>query len=261
MAPAGGADLDFPSPLAELPARLGWRLERDFYWDAEGRPDSLILRFAPDMPGVFATAGRDIVLDPHALYASARRPGGLDLLTCSCGIADDAGIQSPVFVSHPDAGTLVWELDIAGLGPALDEGWRGGAGYLRLIFKRQAYRASILDMVRAARAADGAPLPVEELEPDRRGDAWERLLELDRAETLWTPEPLLPPGSVLGVADDGRLWLDGQPWRGCPPRLFTRWAVYEAYQRDGEDLAERLRVAFAEGGVAPGVAVLRHRGD
>jgi len=244
-----------PPPLAEPPARLGWTLERDFYWDAEGRPESLILRYAPDLPGVLAPAGRDLVLDPLALVESLRRPGGYSLLTCSCGLSDHLGIHAPVFVSHPDAETVVWELDIPETGPALDPRWRGRPGYLRLSFRREAYRESILGMLRAARDADSAGLPVEELEPDLPGGAWERWMALDPASLSPPTEPVLPAGSLLEVATERLSHLDGRPLNVWLPRLFPRWAAYDAFKRDDPELAAILARAFAEGSTAPGVTV------
>lgn len=252
--------MEFPPPLDTYSIRLEWTLERDCYYNGEGRPDRLILRFAPAAPGLFAPAGRDLVLDPLALVESLRRPGGYFLLTCSCGIADDLDIKTPVFVSHPDTETVLWELDVPGLAPALDERWRGWEGFLRLVFRRDAYRESILGMLQAARSADGTELPVEALEPDHHGDAWERCMALDAASLSQIPEPVLPAGSQLEVAMSGAniFFLDGRPLAGWPTRLFTRWAVNAAFETWMSFVMRGFALAYGEPAFRPVTGVRRN---
>lgn len=55
-----------------------------------------------------------IVFDLLDLFHSAQRPGSYFLLNCACGYPPDAGIEEMVLVSHPDANTVIWELDVRG---------------------------------------------------------------------------------------------------------------------------------------------------
>ncbi|MBK8752965.1 MAG: hypothetical protein IPL99_15625 [Candidatus Competibacteraceae bacterium] len=120
--------------IAELPARLGWTLAYDtIYAD----PPWLEARFVPSFPECNREINEtSIVFDLLELFRSAQRPGGYFLLNCTCGDSSHAGIKDLVFVSHPDVDTVIWELDVRGLGPALEDYWSSHTGFLRLIFKR-----------------------------------------------------------------------------------------------------------------------------
>ena len=217
-------------PLAELPARLGWTLARKII---HSDPPGLCIRFIPDFPGSnVAIAETGIVWDVLVLYDSARRPGGHFLLNSDCGYAQDSGIQERVFVSHPNAETIVWEIDVRDLRPSLAPHWQDGDNCLRLVFGREQYEADVRSMLRQARAAGSPDLPVEELEPDVQGLAFEKMCALD-CDGQWPREPILPPGTTVefGFFGSGLLTIDGNhEWR-WPTWLFPRWAVYARFKQ------------------------------
>lgn len=232
---------DCPIPLAELPARLGWKLEHEtIYADPPWLTVRLIPWFPQCNPSIDKTG---IVFDLLDLLDSARRPGGYFLLNCTCGDPSDAGIEEMVLVSHPDADTVIWEMDVRGLGSALAEYWRPENGFLslaftteseflRLVFKREEYEADISAMLRDIRDAGSANLPVEELEPNIQGEAYEQAMIL-RCDERWPREPLLRAGTVLefGLFGPNLLIIDGKPDLGWPVRLFTRWSALAAFKR------------------------------
>lgn len=222
-----------------------------------------------------------IVWDLLKLCASIRRPGGYSVVTCSCGDGGHAGLWSPIFISHPDDDSVVWEIDIPDCHPALDERWRGQTGFLRLCFRRADYVADIQAMLRAMVSAGQANPPVKEDDSDQDEEgsdemAWKALEQLATAND-WSRQPIFPPGTVLEFQPDQcDTLLDGKPLRQYTPRLFTRWAVAQAYHRwtrlywqDGQcriddpaacDAAGRafvaaLRESFAEGRTSPDTVV------
>lgn len=114
-------------PLAELPAKLEWSLEEQpLYWAESDREKvtGKCLRFHPCFPECNPVLDDDILWDLLELFTSTRTPGAYSLLTCSCGIGEHAGIDKPIFVSHPSADSIVWEIDTQGLAPALSPIWR-----------------------------------------------------------------------------------------------------------------------------------------
>lgn len=181
-------------------------------------------------------------------------------MTCECGYAPDAGIEKPVLVSHPDAGTVVWELDIEGLLPALDDSCLPGRGFLRLVFPREDYEGCIGDMLRELRDwatrpnvsadlsdvydlehllkeyPDVQSIRVDELEPNLHGTSLECLLDLD-LDAPRQRTPIWPRGTAidLGFFDigDGHelMAVDGEPLKGIwPGSYFTRWEALAAFR-------------------------------
>lgn len=217
-------------PLAELPGRLGWTLAREII---HSEPPVLCIRFIPDFPGCNAAIGEaGIVWDVLALHDSARRPGGYYVLNSDCGYPPDSDIEGVVFVSHPDAGTIIWEIDVRDLRPALAPLWQDEDNCLCLVFERERYESDIRSMLREARAAGSPDLPVEELEPDVQGLAFEKMCALD-CEGQWVREPVLPPGTTVefGFFGSELLTIDGNhEWR-WPTRLFPRWAVSARFKQ------------------------------
>lgn len=246
--------------VAESPARLGWQVRHsEAIFDD---PPYLVLQAVPDFPGCSARLQeRGIVWDVFSLIDSVGRPGAHQLLTCECGYGPDAGLTEPVLVSHPDANTVVWELDIAGLRPALAERYAAiERGFVRLLFKRDECEADLRRLVadlqrKATTPVNTADLPAEfnaqhllgdasapsqiqvgELEPDRQGLALERLLALS-ATDAWPRTPLWPAGTLVEFGffahGDGHslVRVDGDVqrvrWAG---ELFSRWHVSAAFQ-------------------------------
>lgn len=223
-------------PLAEFHARLEWSLEEQpLYWEETHRETvtGKCLRFHPHFPECNPALDEDILWDLLALFASTRTPGAYSLLTCSCGMGDHAGIDKPIFVSHPSPDSIVWEINTQGLAPALAPSWREHPGFLRLIFSRDEYLASIRAMIEAAKAANSAALPVEELEPNRNGRAFEELLTADDGGMLGKRKALLNSKSTLEIGSFGSdlLLLNGRPERRWPTALFPRWQCDAAFDR------------------------------
>ncbi len=132
------------------------------FW--EPPPPCLTARLVP----VFPLCGPDlaercIVWDVFALVAAMQRPGLHRLLTCSCGDADDAGVDAGVVVYHPDAQTLVWEMDAQAMGVALDASVADRPGIVRWVFERSALEADLRQMLRNLVATLSSPLPVTAL--------------------------------------------------------------------------------------------------
>lgn len=219
-----------PVPIAEHPARLDWKLEYDtIYAD----PPWLIVRLVPGFPQCNPTINEtSIVFDLFDLFNSAKRPGGYFLLNCTCGDSSHAGIEEMVFVSHPDADTVIWELDVPGLSPALADCWQSENGFLRLVFNREEYETDIRAMLGDVRSAGSASLPVERLEPNFQGLAYERAMAL-RCDEYWPREPVLRAGTLLefGLFGPNLLLINGKPDLGWPIRLFTRWSALAAFKR------------------------------
>lgn len=248
-------------PFLDLPARLGWRTRYAEIVFAD--PPYVILQAIPSFPlchpELFA---RGIVWDSFSLLDSLARPGAHWILTCTCGIADDAGLATPIFVSHPDRQRIVWELDLKGLAPALEDWLTGTDGFIRLTFARDEYESDLRALIgelrerainpvaiEALSETDSvewlqreyshlAPFQVEELEPSIGGMALERLLDLD-TETLPATAPLWLPGTLIEfgffvVGDEHDLMrVNGEvPWPSSwTPRHFTRWEAWGAFHQ------------------------------
>ena len=205
---------DETRPALTLSSRIGWQIyySEIIFFD----PPCLVLQAVPEFAGGGDDlAERGIVWDVFALIESIKLPGAHQVLTADCGYAPDVYIEESVLVSHPDSNTVVWELDIAGLRPALDKTLIGDReGFVRLVFAREQYEADIRALIRTLQQAGSGPVPVttldsrthglqrlltdypacdslsvDELEPDIKGMALERLLELDASEP-WPHTPL-----------------------------------------------------------------------
>ncbi|HNA28568.1 MAG TPA: hypothetical protein PLL19_03170 [Thiobacillaceae bacterium] len=251
------------APVFEAPARLGWRLRHgEIMFD----PELPIVTYAltPIFPMCAdRLAERRIVWNLWALMDSARRPGGHDILTCECGQPPHARLEESVLVSHPDDESVVWELDIQGLKPALAEVPTDLEGFVRLVFRRPDYEADIRAMLREVGRVQGSSIPVAGLmevrgqdflvenhpefrhvvadlfEPTVRGDYdGEALARLD-AEAEWPREPLFPPGTrvEIGLFGGELCLVDGRASRLWIERWFTRWTVLDAYRQWGESFA------------------------
>lgn len=222
-------DAQFP-PLAIFPAQLSWTMAAEV---AYADPPRQAISFVPKFPGCNANiAGTDVLWDVLALHESALRPGGHLLLNCVCGYAPDADIEAPVFVSHPDPETIIWEIDAMALRPALDESWHDKNGFLRLIFTRKEYEAEIRSMLRSIKIASSAGPAIETLDPDIDGDAYAQALALD-SDGIWEREPILPPGTSLEFSFKGVdiFSANGQRDGLWPSHLFPAWSVHAAFLR------------------------------
>lgn len=250
---------DYQPPAIELPGLIGWCSKYTGLVFAD--PPYLVLQATPVFSGCHQRlADRGVVWDPLELWESCARPGAHFLLTCTCGYAPDAGLEEAVLVSHPDARTVVWELDVPGLRPALDEARLPRDGFVRLVFRREDYEARVSDMLRELR--DWATRPnnpsdllnvyglehlrtdypnlqtvqVDALEPDVRGGALEDLLDLD-IDSPRRRIPIWPRGTVIDLgffeAGDGHelMAVDGEPLKATWPSMyFTRWEALAAFR-------------------------------
>ncbi|MBK5964054.1 hypothetical protein CCR95_08140 [Thiocystis minor] len=248
-------------PFLDLPASLGWRTRDAGICFAD--PPSVILHATPIFPLCHPElAARGIVWDSFSLLDSLARPGAYWILNCTCGIADDAGLEVPIFVSHPDRQRIVWELDLKGLAPALEDRLTGTDGFIRLTFARDEYESDLRALIGELReratnpvtmealsetdsvewlqreSSHLAPFQVEELEPGIDGMDLERLLDLD-PDNLPASAPLWPPGTLIefgffAVSDGHELMrVNGEvPWPSSwTPRHFTRWEAWSAFHR------------------------------
>lgn len=257
-------------PLYELPARLGWQ---KCYGEIIFHPDApyLILSLTPVFP--FCSdqlAERGIVWDLWRLMESVRSPGAHYILNSECGYPPDAYLEQAVLVSHPDRNTVVWELDIPGLRPALEEAVSDEEGHIRLIFTRDEYESDIRAMLRDVQMASRATVPVEaprntyghpflvsnypdlrqlpigEVEPTVHGDLdLEEFAVLD-AGAEWPRAPLFATGTVLEIGFFGHELqrLDGHVRHDWIGRWFTRWEVLAAFRRWIEYVSRRFALRW-----------------
>lgn len=251
---------DEPHPVLTLRSRIGWVIYySEIIFDD---PPYLILQAMPDFPGGNSDlAERGIVWDVFSLIDSIKHPGAHQALTSDCGYAPDSSLEESILVSHPDTGTVVWELDIPGLRPALDKTLVDASeGFVRLVFACDRYEADIRELVRALQQAGRDPvaataldsrtyglkhlladypacdsLPVDALEPGIKGMELERVLELD-ADEPWQRTPLWPVGTLIEfgffLRGDGHalMHVNGKlPDCLWPRHYFTRWEVMVAF--------------------------------
>lgn len=252
---------DASSPVLTLAGRIGWTVRfTEVIFDD---PPCLVLQAIPVFPGCSDyLAKRGIVWDVFALIDSAKQPGAYQVLTCECGYAPDADLYEAVLVGHPDEDTIVWELDIVGLRPALEAGFEDNpGGFVRLIFVRDEYEADIRALLRELQRCGGPPIAtldltadvagvehlhaaypnldwirVDTLEPDTKGMALERLLELD-ADASWIRKAIWPNRTLVEFGFFARAGghelirvngeLSGAIWPGW---YFTRWQVLAAFK-------------------------------
>lgn len=249
-------------PVLTLLGRIGWtvRLTEIVFDD----PPYLVMQTTPVFPGCHdRLAERGIVWDVFALLASVRRPGAHQIVTSDCGYAPDSHLEEAILVSHPDENTVVWEFDVPGLRPALDDSFGlDQKGFVRLIFSRNEYEADIRAMVRELQHVASTPISiralaedldnlghlrshyseldlirVDVLEPDGRGLAKDRLLELNSDE-YWPREPMWPFGTLIEIGfflrGDGHelIRVTGELARphAWPGWHFTRWRVLNGFR-------------------------------
>lgn len=242
-------------PFVECSARLGWHKRfTQIIFD----PDQPYVEFSltPEFPWCSEKLAKwGIVWSLRDLLASVRTPGAYQLVTCECGYAPDAGLQELICVSHPDAASVVWEIDIKGLTPALDKALAGIEGFIRLCFVRDEYEADIRAMLREVQetaykpvslaqmaAADGVEylrneypecltLPAEVFEPGERGCDLDDFVAMDYAAP-WGRKPVLRAGRLLeiGLFDDWMARVDGNVDKDWIGRWFTRWATLAAFR-------------------------------
>jgi hypothetical protein len=264
---------DTRQPVVTLPGCVGWRIyfSEIIFTD----PPYLVMQAIPVFPGCHDhLAERGIVWDGFALMESVRRPGAFQVLTADCGYPPDVYLEGAIQISHPDDTSVVWELDIPGLRPALDDAFEGDReGFVRLIFARDQYEADIRALLRALQHAATTLFPIEaldsqvygrahlrstypadylirvgDLEPDTQGLDLEQLLELD-ANDSWPRAPMWPPGTLIEFGffplGDGHelLRVNGELARPIvwPGRYFTRWNILERFRA----WLSHTRLAFA----------------
>ena len=244
-------------PYIETQARLGWFSRHgEIIFD----PDQPYVTYSltpvfPYCSGKLAELG--IVWDLWRLLDSVRRPGAYFILNSECGYPPDAYLEVSVLVSHPDSETVIWEIDIEGLRPALDTAFDGQDGFIRLVFRRDEYEADIRAMLREVQHAGRTLVPLERLrathgydhlvqhhpdiralpvgvfEPTVHGDCdLDEFAALD-AEAAWPREPIYPPGTSIEIGFFGtELYrIDGQTHHDWLGRWFTRWQVLDAFRQ------------------------------
>ena len=247
---AGGP---WPAPAAEFPGRFGWRLVSETIY---AEPPWQSVGLVPEFPGCNpAIAETGILWDVLEIHAAAARPGAYYVLNCGCGYPPDSGLEAPVFVSHPDEDTIIWEIDCKACAPALIPVFSGNSGSVRRVFARQDYEAEVEAMLRAIRTAGSPGVPVEELEPDVDGMAFERAMALEAPAPR---RPVLPPGTALefGFFGSSLFALDGKPDPNWPVHMFPRQAVYAAFQNWLRFVRRgfTLKFAFDDNGEVPDLA-------
>lgn len=161
-----------PEPVATFASRIGWRVRHSQIIFSE--PPFLVMQAVPLLAGCRdALEQQDIVWNVFELVASVQKPGAYAILTCSCGYAPDADINESVGVSHPDPDTVIWELDIPGLRPALSEDFsQAAAGFIRLVFARDDYEADIREMICELQHCARTPVAPNVLAQDVEGRAY-----------------------------------------------------------------------------------------
>ena len=215
-------DAPWRAPVWQAPARLGWEWRRD-HTERSDAPQAL-MRVTPVFPGCHpALFERGIVWDPAALREAARRPGGHQVLVVR-GHGLETRIEDSVRVSHPDARTIVWELDLQRLGVALDESVAGSAqdGFVRLLFDRDTYEADLRELWREVKARDGAPVP--------GGDAAAAVAA--SREPVWPPNTRVEFGYFEDAAGPALMRVNGKLERATWPGWnFPRWEAMQAFRR------------------------------
>lgn len=197
-------DCNAQSPALSLSGRIAWMIRfSEVMFDD---PPYLVIQATPIFPGCHdKLAERGIVWNIFALLESAKRPGAHQVITADCGYPPDVYLNESIQVSHPDDNTIVWEMDIPGLRPALNDMLiPDQQGFIRLTFARDAYESSIRallhELQRCARTPvhvhsltdevfdlkglrkhypDVTLIQVGALEPDESGLALEHVLALD----------------------------------------------------------------------------------
>lgn len=250
-----GSGFLLTKPILDQPARLGWRRNVTVIVFDPNQP-YVEFSLTPEFPCCSnKLAERGIVWSLRDLLASARCPGAYQVVTCECGYAPDAYLEERICVSHPDAESVVWEIDIKGLARALDDALEVIEGFIRLRFVRDEYEADIRAMLREVQETACTPvslaqmastdgieflrgdypdclsLPAKVFEPGERGGDLDDFVAMDSAAP-WGRKSVLPAGARLeiGLFDDEWVRLDGKLDRDWIGRWFTRWAALAAFR-------------------------------
>jgi hypothetical protein len=235
-------------------ATLGWTLRHDSITFDSVEP-YVTVNLIPKFPFCSADISDDtVVWDLEYLIHSVKQPGACQILNCTCSCADCAGIEDLVYVSHPDDDTVIWEMDIPSFKVALDNTLNDET-FIRLVFHRESYEASIRAMLREVQAAIRTPYPVEAFpddrqeslskeypgieqvpvdgyEPDYGYDHFERIAALDLDEP-WPRQPLFPEGTHIDIGLFGQeLYLvNDSAQRSWITYMITRWEARCAFER------------------------------
>jgi hypothetical protein len=242
-------------PFSELPARLGWHKN---FTQITFDPDQPYVEFSltPEFPWCSdKLAERGIVWSLRDLLESVRCPGAYQIVTCECGYAPDAYLEERICVSHPDTESVLWEIDIKGLAPALDDALEVIDGFIRLRFVRDEYETDIRAMLREVQETARTPVSLAQMgsaygiehlrdeypgylsllaevfEPGERGCDLDDFVAMD-CDAPWGRVVILPAGTGLeiGLFDDELVRLNGKVDRGWIGRWFTRWSTLAAYR-------------------------------
>lgn len=103
---------------------------------------------------------RSDFLEAKALWQSAEQAGHYYIVNCSCGIASCGRVEGGIRVTHPDAATIVWDIEVENMRGMFPRSAPSGGlcGILRLVFSRERYESDIREMVRAMQARATQPL-------------------------------------------------------------------------------------------------------
>lgn len=206
-------------------------------------------------------------LDEHLFIAEIARfinslimPGDHEIITCTCGYADHAGIDVSVLVAHPDKDTIVWELDAENYYFLFDNIQKQD-GFLRITFMRDVYEIAVRAALHKAMEMQKLPLTpeefcnyqlkdnlslksedlqkfplfVDEMMPNNTDVDEFCIKELQRD---WKPSPLFEPNTQIeiGVFGDNYARSSSNRVSGYIQDYFTRWKVWKAYTHWWETL-------------------------
>ncbi|MEI3479552.1 MAG: hypothetical protein V8Q84_11210 [Bilophila sp.] len=186
-----------------------------------------------------------------SLVRSYIRPGGYELITCSCGEAEHAGITGCVYVSHPDNQRIVWEINISDFEPVLCSELQGKKGYIRFVFLREYYKKSLKSMYKTMKMLSDNFLYPHEIKPltDTKwidsihsdtlisvecfGPYKDDIQELHKQILCLNQEinPLFSPGTTIeiGLFKEKLFQINGMTSNDWLGWYFTRLAVKEAF--------------------------------
>lgn len=192
-----------------------------------------------------------IVWEPERLVRSYTTPGSYELITCSCGESEHAGITGCVYVSHPDDQIILWEMNISDFKPALCPELQDKKGYIRFEFFRENYRKSLINMYTTMKMlSDNFLYPdeiksltdakwINKIQPDTRiaiecfGPYGEDIQEFHQQILCLQQErnPLFPPGTTIeiGLFKEELFQINGVIFKDWFEQYFTRLAVKEAF--------------------------------
>lgn len=154
-------------PVVALRSRVGYRIHFSAVVFTDEQP-CLVMQVIPVLPCCNnQLADRGIVLDVFPLVCSIQKPGSHQLLNSDCGYPPDSGLYAAIQVSHPDDHTIVWEMDVVGLRPALNDEFENiTEGFIRLIFSRDEYASDVCRLIRELQALAKKPIQIDGLTED-----------------------------------------------------------------------------------------------